>query len=131
MNLDTRTSAIERAAQAWATYYLWAQDQPCVQGTKNRTYTGPVADSILARVGISFTADPYAYRAATDEVIRRGYELAGGKHDRRGSVVGRDMEGLRKRADALRRLGGTYIQIAADLGVSTTSVYRMLKRSAA
>jgi len=130
MNLDTRAATIERAAQAWAAYYLWAQDQPGVQGTKNRTYTGPVADSILAGVGIRLTADPYAYRAATDEVIRRGYELAGGKHDRRGAVIGGAMEGLRTRAAGLRALGWAYRQIAAELEVSDTSVYRMLKGSA-
>jgi len=130
MNLDLRRAAIEAAAQAWADHYLWAQDQPCVRGTKNRTYAGPIADHVLEAAGIHFTADPLAYRDAADEAIRRGYELAGGKHDRRGAVIGGAMEGLRTRAAGLRALGWAYRQIAAELEVSDTSVYRMLRRSA-
>jgi len=125
MNLDRRADAIERAAQAWAAFYLWAMEQPDAGGSTNRTYTGPVADTILAEAGITFDASPGGYREASDEVVRRGYELAGGKKDLRGRNVGTPE--LRDEACKLRNEGHTLGIIASKLGVSATTVYRLLR----
>ena len=130
MNLDLRSAAIERAAQAWADFYLWAQEQPNLGYAKRRHYTGEIADDILLAVGISFDADHAAYREAIDEVVERGYVLAGGKQDRRGAVCGGNAAELRSRARALRRKRHTLRAIAEKLGVSQTTVYRMLRRAA-
>ena len=130
MNLDLRTSAIERAAQAWADFYLWAQEQPNVAGTQNRTFTGPVADDILRAAGITFDADPLGYREAADEVVRQGYALAGGKHDLRGLTLSGNMAKLAKRARTMRREGLTRRAIAAVLGISATTVYKMTRHAA-
>ncbi len=129
MNLDRRAAAIEEAARAWARFYLWAMEQPNQAGARNRIYAGPIADDILERAGISFTASPHAYREAADEVMARGYVLAGGKADRRGVVLGPEKEALIEAAKAMRPTH-TLRAIADKLGVSDATVYRMLRRSA-
>lgn len=130
MNLDRRAAAIEEAAHAWAKFYLWAMEQPNQEGARNRTYAGPIADDILERAGISFAASPQAYREATDEVIRRGYVLAGGKADRRGYNVAGDKNVVIGQARKLRAKKWSLRRIAEKLGVSDTTVYRMLRRVA-
>jgi hypothetical protein len=130
MNLDRRADAIERAARAWADFYLWAQDQPNLKGARNRIYTGMIADDFLAAAGITFAADHVAYTEAAGEVIARGYELAGGKHDLRGQTLSGRMKHLATRAKELRRKGLTLKAIAGKLGVSATTIYKLTRHAA-
>lgn len=130
MNLDLRAAAIERAARAWATFYLWAMEQPNQASARHRIYSGPVGDDILAGVGISFAASTAAYREASDEVIRRGYVLAGGKRDRRGYNMAGDKNVVIGRARKLRAKEWSVRRIGKELGVSDATVWRMLRRSA-
>jgi DNA-binding IclR family transcriptional regulator len=103
-------------------------EQPAQARQRRRDYDGPIADDVLAAGGITLSGDWSRYRDAVAAVVERGYELAGGKLDRRGMGLGLKSEGVKEQAVTMRHSGMTLREIAHQLNVSITTVYRICRR---